>query len=127
MGNIQTITTQGIDELVILPRIEYDQLVRDLEDAQDSACAIAFEAYEADGKGEWLSWEFAKRLRRGEHPVTVWREHRALTQRGLATAAGMTPAQLSEIESGKKTGSVATLRKLANVLQVAVDDLLRPN
>lgn len=122
MGSLQTITTQGADELVILPRADYDRLIAELEDAQDIASAKAFEAREASA--DWLPWDLAKRLRRGEHPITIWREHRGLTQRALATAAGMTAAQLSEIESGKKTGSVMTLKRMADVLVVTVDELL---
>lgn len=36
----------------------------------------------------------------------------------------MTAAQLSEIEAGKKTGSVATLQKLARALGVTIDELV---
>ncbi|WP_309611463.1 helix-turn-helix transcriptional regulator [Sphingomonas sp.] len=123
MSELQTINTGGADELVILPRATYDRLIADLEDAQDIASSHAFAAREAAGEVEWVPWEVVKRLRR-EHPLTVWREHRGFTQRGLAAKVSMTPAQLSEIEAGKKTGSVATLRKLANALGVTVDDLL---
>ena len=75
-------------------------------------------------KTEFLPWDMVKRLRRGEHPVLVWREHRGLTQKALAAQVKMTAAQLSEIENGKKTGSVATLQKLARALDVTVDELL---
>jgi DNA-binding XRE family transcriptional regulator len=126
MGGVQTVRTEGAEELVILPRAEYDRLVAALEDAEDRAGARDFEAREAAGGADWLPWELAKRLRRGEHPLIIFREHRGLTQRALAKAAGTTPAQLSEIETGKKTGSVATLRRLADALGVTVDELLLP-
>ena len=124
MGNPQTISTNGAGELVVMPRADYDRLIAELEDAKDIASAKEFEAREAAGETEFLPWETAKRLRRGEHPVAVWRDHRGLTQKALAEAAKMTGAQLSEIENGKKTGSVATLQKLARVLGVTVDDVL---
>ena len=124
MGSAQTINTGGASELVVIPRADYDRLIAELEDAQDSASAKAFEAREARGEAEFLPWELAKRLRRGEHPVLVWRDHRGLTQKALAEQAKMTAAQLSEIEKAKKTGSVATLQKLASVLSVTVDELL---
>jgi DNA-binding XRE family transcriptional regulator len=126
MSGVQTVRTDGAEELVILPRAEYDRLVAAAEDALDSMAAKAFEAREAAGGADWLPWDLAKRLRRGEHPLIIFREHRRLTQRALARAAGMTPAQLSEIETGKKTGSVATLRRLADALGVTVDELLLP-
>lgn len=124
MSRTQTIDTGGASELVVMPRSEYDRLIAQLEDAQDLASAKEFEAREAMGNAELLPWAMAKRLRRGEHPVTVWRDHRGLTQKALAERAKMTAAQLSEIENGKKTGSVATLRKLADVLNLTIDDLL---
>ena len=124
MGSTQTITTNGASELVIMPRTEYLRLIAELEDAKDIATAKEFEAREAKGDNEFLPWEMAKRLRRGEHPIAVWRDHRGLTQKALAEQVKMTAAQLSEIENGKKTGSVATLQRLAQALDVTVDELL---
>ena len=124
MGRTQTIKTDGASELVVMPRVEYDRLIAELEDAKDIASAKDFEAREAAGDVEFLPWEMAKRLRQGEHPVTVWRDHRGLTQKALAERAKMTAAQLSEIEKGKKSGSVATLQKLARALNLTVDELL---
>ena len=124
MGRTQTIKTDGASELVVMPRVEYDRLIAELEDAKDIASAKDFEAREAAGDVEFLPWEMAKRLRQGEHPVTVWRDHRGLTQKALAERAKMTAAQLSEIEKGKKSGSVATLQKLARALSLTVDELL---
>ena len=124
MGRTQTIKTDGASELVVMPRVEYDRLIAELEDAKDIASAKDFEAREAAGDVEFLPWELAKRLRQGQHPVTVWRDHRGLTQKALAEQAKMTAAQLSEIEKGKKSGSVATLQKLARALSLTVDELL---
>ena len=124
MGTLQTINTNGTDEMVVIPRAQYERLISDLEDAQDVASAKEFEGREASGDVEFLPWDMAKRLRRGEHPVLVWREHRGLTQKALAAQVKMTAAQLSEIENGKKAGSVATLQKLARALGVTVDELL---
>ena len=65
-----------------------------------------------------------RRLAAGEAPLRVWREHRGLTLRALAAAAGISPAMLSETETGKKEGSVRTLRSLAHALDVDLDDLV---
>ena len=124
MGKLQTITTEGAGELVVIPRAEYEAMVAELEDAQDVGAARDFEARDARGDVEFLPWDMAKRLRRGENPVALWREHRGLSQKALAAQAQMTGAQLSEIENGKKTGSVATLQKLARALGVTIDELV---
>ena len=55
--------------------------------------------------------------------MRVWPELRGLTQAALATASGVNRVQIANIESGAKTGSVATLRKLADALGVGLDDL----
>ena len=65
----------------------------------------------------------ADRLRQ-ENPVRVWREHRGLAATELAVAAGISNSQLSAIENGESSGSVAALQRIANVLEVTVDDLL---
>jgi DNA-binding XRE family transcriptional regulator len=124
MGNTQTIATNGASELVIMSRSEYERLIAELEDTKDTAAAQEFEGREVIGDTEFLPWEMAKRLRRGEHPIAVWRDHRGFTQKALAEQVKMTAAQLSEIENGKKTGSVATLQRLAQTLGVTVDELL---
>ena len=60
----------------------------------------------------------------GEQPVKVWREYRGRTQAALARAAHITPAYLSQIETGVREGSVRVLTALARTLQVDVEDLV---
>ncbi|MFS8043512.1 helix-turn-helix domain-containing protein [Xanthobacter sp. AM33] len=50
-------------------------------------------------------------------------EHRGLTGKQLAAAAGIAPATLSQIEKGVRTGSVEMLRKIATALRVDLDDV----
>jgi len=69
--------------------------------------------------------EFVKRLISGEHPVMLYRELRGLSQSALAEKSGVRQSLLSEIESGKKVGSVQTLKKLALALDTDIDDLVR--
>ena len=47
-----------------------------------------------------------------------------MTQRGLARAAGVSSSSLAEIESGKKPGSAAALRAIAQALGVPMEHLL---
>lgn len=64
------------------------------------------------------------RLLAGESPIRVYRDHRGLTQKQLADAAGINPVYLSQIETGKRTGSAKTLASIAGALRVEVDDLI---
>ncbi len=54
-----------------------------------------------------------------QHPVKILRKFRNLTQVQLAAAAGLSRPYLTEIETGKKTGSIGALKALAEALQVS--------
>ena len=60
----------------------------------------------------------------GENPIRVYREHRRMTQKEVAKAAGISPLYLSQIERATRTGSVATLAAIAKALDVELDDLI---
>jgi transcriptional regulator with XRE-family HTH domain len=60
----------------------------------------------------------------GESPVRVWREFRGLSLRALAAKSGVSPGYLSEIELGKKPGSVEAYKALAEALDTSVDWLV---
>lgn len=59
-----------------------------------------------------------------DSPLTVWREFRGLTVKTLAQKAGIMAAYLSRIETGKRDGTVGTMRKLAEALRLSIDDLI---
>ena len=58
------------------------------------------------------------------HPVKAWREHRGLTVQQLASAAGLSKLFVSQIETGHRVGTTATLKKLAQALGTTVQALL---
>jgi transcriptional regulator with XRE-family HTH domain len=68
----------------------------------------------------------ARRILAGENHVRVWREHRGMKVGELATAANISHAYLSQIENGKRDGTVSTMQTIARVLKVDLDDLLPP-
>ncbi len=68
--------------------------------------------------------EVADRLIAGESPLKVFREYRGLTQGRLAEATKTTAPYLSQIENGRRTGSVGLLQRLADALRVEIDDLV---
>ena len=68
--------------------------------------------------------EVVDQLLAGQNPISVYRNYRGLTQNELAAAAGINAVYLSQIETGKRTGSAKTLAALAKALQVTVDDLI---
>ncbi len=53
-----------------------------------------------------------------ESPVKILRAHRAMTQAQLAKASGISRPYLTEIETGKKDGSIRAIKALAEALNV---------
>jgi transcriptional regulator with XRE-family HTH domain len=64
------------------------------------------------------------RLAAGESPVRVLREWRDITQTEISFRTDISQSHLSDIESGRRAGTPATLRKIANVLKVPLDLLV---
>ena len=97
-----------------------DQLTVDAEERADIA------AYDdANARDEELfPVEVADRLIAGEHPIKVFRRYRGVTQGRLAELAGTTAGYLSQIETRRRTGSTALLRRISGALRVTVDDIL---
>jgi mRNA interferase RelE/StbE len=110
-------------EMVSIPVEEYQRLLAIAEGMFDvRAYDRAVEAL-ASGEDELLPAEMARRIVAGEAPLRVWREHRGFTQAALSERSGVNRVQIANIEAGTKTGSVETLKKLADALGVALDDL----
>lgn len=91
-----------------------DDLPRRLEQLEVERDALALQlARLQEANAERVPAAVVRRLAAGETPLRVWREHRGLSLRGLAATAGISPAMLSEMETGKKEGSGRTLLSLA--------------
>src|SRR6185369_12182049 len=109
------------DDIVILSRKEYDQLlVAANEDVSDAA--IAKKAIARNE--ETLSEAELDELLVAKTPLAFWRKKRGLTQTDLAKAAKIAQGFLSEIESGLKTGDVTVLQRIAVALEISLLDLV---
>jgi DNA-binding XRE family transcriptional regulator len=109
--------------MVVLPESDYRALLEAAEDATDLAIVREFDRKLAAGEEELIPAEIVDRILAGENRVRVWREHRRMSVRALAEAAGVTPAYLSQVETGKRDGTVETYRKLAAALRITLDEL----
>ena len=76
-------------------------------------------------EGEDLPLHMVKRLSDGEPPTLVYREYRGIRkQKDLAAQAGISVQYLSQIERGVRKPSENARIKLANVLNIAPEDLI---
>lgn len=124
MNQITTFTTPGGEEMVILPREDFDRLVAAAEDHADAAIYDQSKARLATGEDELVPAAVVDRILQGENPIRVWRQHRGLTMSDLADTTSLSQAYLSQIETGKRVGQAETLRVIATALGVTVDDLI---
>jgi len=112
-----------MNEMVTIPRAEYNRLRAAAEELAD------FQAYDRaaaglkSGDDELIPADYVNRLLNGENALLVYRDLRGLTQATLAKQAGVNRVTVAEIETGRKQGSVATLRALANSLGVSLDEI----
>jgi mRNA interferase RelE/StbE len=106
--------------MVTIPRAEYERL---REAAEDLADIQAYDRAMAAGEESFPS-EIVDRLVNGESPLRVFRDFRGLTQSALATASGVNRVQIADIEAGRRSASVETFRKLAQALNLSIDDLV---
>jgi DNA-binding XRE family transcriptional regulator len=112
-----------MNEMVTIPREEYDRLRAAAEDLADLQAYDRAKAALAAGEDELIPADYVNRLLTGDSPLRVYRDLRGMTQSALAQSSGVNRVTVAEIETGRKHGSVATLRKLAGTLDVTVDDL----
>lgn len=56
-----------------------------------------------------------------DSPIKIIRKFRGLTQGALAEAAGISRPYLTEIETGKKDGSIRALKSIAGALDVSLE------
>ena len=125
-------TSRG--EVAILPRKEYERLVAKAEEADEdvgTARIVARAKEKIAGGGVLLPKDVVDRLANGENPVRVlreWREHASLggmTQMYLSFKTGLSQGYISDIETGRRTGTAAALKQIANALDVPLDLLVR--
>ncbi|OJU06908.1 MAG: transcriptional regulator [Rhizobium sp. 63-7] len=115
MGDIQKLTIDG-KNYVLLSEEDYEDLV-------DGLRADAIMARVAAGEKTW-PLEFVRELTETDSRIRTFRNYRKMTVSELAEAAGISQPYLSEIETGKKTGSVDVLKRIAAALKVDLDDLV---
>ena len=120
---VQIINKDGHPEWAVIPYDEYIRLKEEAEMLQDVADYDA--AMDALEQGdELIPSEVAFAILDGKNPIRVWRNFRGLTQQELADMVGISKPYLSQIETGKRTGTAEVLAEIAGALGVMVDDVI---
>lgn len=123
-NNVQFIVTPNGDRLVVMPENVFERLREAAEMAEDIAAYDEVKRRLATGEEEFVPSEMVDRILAGENRIRVWREHRGLSVSALADKAGIAQPYLSQIETGKREGTLQTMKKIADALKITVDDLI---
>jgi ribosome-binding protein aMBF1 (putative translation factor) len=115
-------TTRG--QVAILPRKDYEALVAKAREADEDAGTerlVAAARKEIAAGAPLLPKDVADRMADGENAVRVVREWRDWTQKRLSKTTGIAQGHISDIETGRRVGTPATLRRIADALGVPLD------
>jgi predicted XRE-type DNA-binding protein len=124
MGRVSTLVTPGGEELVVLPRAEYETLVeRAAELSELREAASAFAAADA-GRDAGMSAADVEAYAASPSPLAFWLTRRGMTQAQLAARTGLSQAFVSKLAAGKTGASAANLKAVAAELGVDVDALI---
>jgi hypothetical protein len=114
-------------EIAILPRKDYEALLAKAAEADEnagSARLVASARKEIAAGAPLLPKEVADRLAKGENAVRVLRDWRDETQMYLSFKTNLSQGYISDIENGRRVGTPAALRQIADVLRVPLDLLV---
>ncbi|HEX5863207.1 MAG TPA: helix-turn-helix transcriptional regulator [Casimicrobiaceae bacterium] len=115
-------------DVAIMRRSEYERLVALAAEAEENAGTARLVAQGRKDIAEGaplLPLAVADALANGENAIRVLRAFRDLTQMELAGMIGITQGYLSDLESGKRKGTLELHQKTARALGVPLD-LLAP-
>ncbi|MGF9693040.1 helix-turn-helix transcriptional regulator [Rhizobium sp. 0TCS1.26] len=115
MGEVRKTIIDG-ETYVLVPEEDYEDLI-------DTIVAERIMARVRAGEETWPA-ELVYELFETDSRIRTFRTYRKMTVSELAEAAGISQPCLSEIESGKKTGSVDVLKRIASALKVDLDDIV---
>lgn len=115
MGEVRKTVIDG-ETYVLVPEDDYEDLI-------DTITADRIMARVQAGEETWPA-ELVYELWETDSRIRTYRNYRKMSVSDLAAAAGISQPYLSEIESGKKTGSVDVLKRIAAALKVDLDDIV---
>jgi ribosome-binding protein aMBF1 (putative translation factor) len=110
----QIITQGGKPAFVVIPIEEWRRIEATLEDRTDAAAVRTF----LKNPTETFPDDVVAAILNGTSPLKTLREHRGLTQAGLAKASATSAVYISQIERGERRAGRKLLAKLGKALQV---------
>jgi hypothetical protein len=111
-------------EVAILARKDYDALVARAAEADEdigTARLVARARKEIAAGAPLIPKAVIDRIAKGENALRVLREWRGETQLHIAFKTNIGQGYISDLESGRRKGTTAVLKKIAEFLNVPLD------
>lgn len=130
MDSPQVIHTATGEELVVLPRRQYEALLaranEGIDDVEDVSIQEARPAGPAASDAALLPKEVSAAVLRGDSRLKALRRWKDVTQLDLSRKTGISQGYLSDLENGHRAGTPETITKLAEALNIPVEWLSWP-
>lgn len=118
----QSIRAPSGEELVVLSRSDFDALLAIARDAEEDVDDVAIfderMAALSEGRDAPLPPEISAALLAGATRLRAFRKWKGLTQVEIAERAGLAQGYISDLDSGRKTGTGETMKAIAKALGV---------
>jgi DNA-binding XRE family transcriptional regulator len=124
MSAVQIIRTPAGEELVVLPRADYDALVERADYDEDAADVAIYDARKAElaaGDAVLMPPQVSAAILRGQSRLKAVRLHCNVAQAEVAHKAGIGQGYLSDLENGRRAGTPETLAKIADALGAPIE------
>jgi Helix-turn-helix len=111
-------------EVAILPRKDYEALAAKAAEADEdfgTARLVARARTEIAAGVPLIPKEVVDRIASGENALRVLREWRGRTQLYISHKTNLGQGYISDLESGRRKGTTAAFKKIADVLNVPLD------
>jgi hypothetical protein len=111
-------------EVAILPREDYEILVAKAAEADEdkgTARLVAASRRATAAGAPLLPKHVVGRLANGDNPIRVFREWRDKPQQYISFKTGLSQGYISDVETGRRKGTAAALRLIADALRVPLD------
>jgi hypothetical protein len=111
-------------EVAILPRKDYEALAAKAQEADEDIGAVRLVARarkEIAAGIPLIPKEIVDRITAGENALRVLRKWRGKTQFYISCKTNLGQGYISDLESGRRKGPTAALKKIADVLKVPLD------
>jgi DNA-binding XRE family transcriptional regulator len=122
--SIQIIKQGNQPQWAVVPYDAYLELVEKAEMLQDIQDYDSAKAAIDSGADELIPSEVVHAILDGKNAIRVWREYRGLSQQETVHITEISVPYLSQLETGKRNGSLEVLSALANALNVSLEQIV---